>query len=311
MNDWMIETRQVSRAFDKTQAVRDLNLRVRKGSLFGLLGRNGAGKTTTIKMLVGLTRPDSGEIRVNGADPLGFTIADKRKIGYHSEKQILPPYMRVKNLVRFCSQFYPDWDHALVNRLLERFRIDPAKRISALSQGGQRQTGFILALAQRPDLLILDEPAANLDAVARREFLDELLELIRQGGKTVLISSHILSDIERIADEIGIIANGTLKVSDSLDRLKETILKVRFFNFEHPAKMEIPASYRMTYGENETLATLRAEDRAVLDRLASAYHCEYETQSLSLEDLFVELSRDGMPDETGPMFDAKTPSRLR
>ena len=206
--DYVIETANVSRSFDRTVVVQDLNLRVRRGSIYGLLGRNGAGKTTAIKMLVGLIWPHSGQIKVNGVEPAHFTVADRWKIGYVSERQILNPFMRVNVLIKFTASFYPDWDFALCDRLLQRFKIDPSKRIRALSLGTSRQVAFVLALAQRPDLLILDEPAANLDVVARRDFLDEMLQLLREENKTVLLSSHILSDVERVADEIGIMAGG-------------------------------------------------------------------------------------------------------
>ena len=140
--------------------------------------------------------------------------------------------MRVEALIKFTASFYPDWDFAVCDRILKRFKIDPSKRIKALSQGTARQVAFLLAMAQKPELLILDEPAANLDVVARREFLEEMLDLIREEDKTVLLSSHILSDVERVADEIGIIAQGTLKISEPLDRLKETVKQVRFYGFE-------------------------------------------------------------------------------
>ena len=162
-----------------TIAVQDLNLRVRRGSIYGLLGRNGAGKTTAIKMLAGLIWPDRGSMKVNGVEPAQFTVQDRWKIGYVSERQVLNPSMRVDALIQFTSSFYPDWDSAACDRILNRFNIDPAKRIRALSLGMARQVAFILAMAQQPDLLILDEPAANLDVVARREFLDELLDLLR------------------------------------------------------------------------------------------------------------------------------------
>jgi ABC-2 type transport system ATP-binding protein len=293
MDSYSIETKNVSRSFGKNIVVRDLNLRVRRGSIYGLLGRNGAGKTTLLKMLAGLIWPDTGDIRVNGVEPAKFTVADRRKIGYVSEKQILIPGMRVGALIKFTSAFYPDWDFAACDRFLQRFKIDPAKRVRALSQGTARQVAFLLALAQKPDLLILDEPAANLDVIARREFMDEILQLLREEGKTVLISSHILSDIERVADEIGIITHGTLKISEPLDRLKDTVKQVRFHGFERGINgFQIPEAYRVRKTDNEVLATLRLEDESVLPRMAAAHHCRYEVIHLNLEDIFVEIVRE-------------------
>src|SRR5450432_1292811 len=133
-SSYVIETKNVSRSFGKSLAVQNLNLRVRRGSIYGFLGRNGAGKTTAIKMLAGLIWPDAGDIRVNGVEPAKFTIEDRWKIGYVSERQILMPGIRVDALIKFTSNFYPDWDSAVCARILQRFKIDPAKRIHALSQ---------------------------------------------------------------------------------------------------------------------------------------------------------------------------------
>ena len=293
MDSHSIETKNVSRSFGNNIVVRDLNLRVRRGSIYGLLGRNGAGKTTLLKMLAGLIWPDAGDIRVNGVEPAKFTVADRWKIGYVSEKQILMPGISVRALIKFTSAFYPDWDFAACDRFLRRFKIDPAQRVRALSQGTARQVAFLLALAQKPDLLILDEPAANLDVVARREFMDEILQLLREEGKTVLISSHILSDIERVADEIGIMTQGTLKISEPLDRLKDTVKQVRFHGFERGTNgFEIPDAFHVRKTQDEVLATLRLEDESTLPRLAAAHHCQYEVIHLNLEDLFVEIVRE-------------------
>ena len=143
--------------------------------------------------------------------------------------------------------------------------------------GMARQVAFLLAVAQKPDLLILDEPAANLDVVARRDFLDELLDLLREDGKTVFLSSHILSDVERVADEIGIIAQGRLKISEPLDRLKETVKKVRFYGFEKGANgFAIPDAFQFSKTRDEVLATLRVEDEGWLRKLAAEHRCQYE-----------------------------------
>jgi ABC-2 type transport system ATP-binding protein len=293
MDSYVIETKNVWRSFGKSVAVQNLNLRVRRGSIYGFLGRNGAGKTTVIKMLAGLIWPDRGDIKVNGVEPARLTVEDRWKIGYVSERQILNPFIRVDALIQFTSRFYPDWDFAACERILKRFKIDRTKRIRALSLGMARQVAFMLALAQKPDLLLLDEPAANLDAVARREFLDEVLDLLRQGGKTVLLSSHILSDVERVADEIGIIAQGRLRISEPLDRLKETVKKVRFYGFEKGTdEFQIPDSFNSSKTRDEVVATLRVEDESMLPKLAAEHHCQYEVIDLNLEDIFVETVRE-------------------
>lgn len=290
-SDYVIETDQLCRSFKDTVALNNLNLRVPRGSIYGFLGRNGSGKTTAIKILVGLIKPTSGSAQVMGRTPFDFTPEDRQRIGYVSEKQILPANFRVGKLIAFCAQFYPQWDHDLVKRLTERFRIDPKKGIMALSQGTQRQVAFILALAQKPELLILDEPASTLDVVARREFLDEILALIRQDGPTVLISSHILSDIERVADHIGILVDGTLKVSEPLDELAETIKQIRFHSFSRtPGQISLPGAFRTQRSEKEILITARIKDESDIAQAARVAGAQYEILDLTLEDIFVELS---------------------
>jgi ABC-2 type transport system ATP-binding protein len=301
MKTFSIEAKNVSRSFGRRQVVRDLDLRIRRGSIYGLLGRNGAGKTTVIKMLAGLTFPDAGEIKVNGIAPEQFAAADRAKIGYVSERQILMPNLSVQSLIAFTSQFYAEWDSAVCDRILRRFKINPATRIHELSLGTTRQVAFMLALAQKPDVLLLDEPAANLDVLARREFMDELLQLMREENKTVLLSSHILSDIERVADEVGIMIDGTVCISEPLDRLKETVKQVRFHGFEHGTDgFQIPGAFRFRKTASEALATLRVEDDSALAKLAATHRCHYEINDLNLEDIFVEMVREtssGSPGE--------------
>lgn len=289
--DYVIETDRLCRSFKDTPALTDLTLRVPRGSIYGFLGRNGSGKTTAIKILAGLIKPTSGSVTVLDRNPFDFTPEDRQRIGYVSEKQILPATFKVSSLIAFCSQFYPNWDHDLVRRLIERFRIKTNQRLAVLSQGTQRQVAFILALAQRPELLILDEPASTLDVVARREFLDEILALIRQDGPTVLISSHILSDIERIADHIGILVDGTLKVGEPLDHLAETVKQIRFHSFPHTAPaIALPDTFRTVRSDKEILVTARVLDESVVAQIARDAGAQYEIIDLTLEDIFVELS---------------------
>jgi ABC-2 type transport system ATP-binding protein len=287
----VIETDRVSRSFAGVPALRDLTLRVPRGGIYGFLGRNGSGKTTAIKILSGLIKPDGGSVRVLGRTPFEFTPEDRQRVGYMSEKQVLPANYKVGKLIAFCAQFYPRWDHDLVARLLARFRIDANAQIRNLSNGTQRQVAFILALAQRPELLILDEPASTLDTVARRELLDEILSLIREDDITVFISSHILSDIERVADHIGILVDGSLKVSEPLDDLKETIKQVRFYSFANGMdRFSLHGALRTQRSGNEMLVTGRFEDEAGIAQVAKEFGAQYEITSLPLEEIFVELS---------------------
>ena len=290
--DSVIETDRLSRSFGGVAALRDFTLSVPRGSVYGFLGRNGSGKTTAIKLLAGLIRPDSGTLQVLGRNPFEFSAEDRQKVGYLSEKQILPPNFKVEELLGFCAPLYPKWDHQLAGKLLRQFRIDPKKKISALSQGTQRQVAFLLAIAQRPELLILDEPASTLDVVARREFLEEILDLLRENEATVFISSHVLSDIERVADQIGIIADGTLRISESLDELKETVKQIRFHSFTRGIdSFAWEGAFRTVRSKEEIVVTARVRDEAELAQDARERGAQYEVIDLGLEDIFVELSR--------------------
>jgi len=287
-----IHVQDVSRSFDGTLAVDHLSFAVQPGSIYGFLGRNGAGKTTTLRMLAGLIKPHSGEVRVCGKDPFTMRAEDRQWLGYMSEKADIPTRMKISSLLQLGRDLYPTWDDTWARALLSKYSLAPHKRFSTLSQGSQRLLSFIIAIASRPKVLLLDEPAANLDVVARREILEDILMLIRDRGCTVLFSTHILSDVERVADEIGILAHGRLQVSESLDSLKDSIHQVRLFDFRNgPPAEEIPGAFRTVRERTEITITLRNSPDLTPETLATRWQCRQETRSLNLEDIFVELSR--------------------
>jgi ABC-2 type transport system ATP-binding protein len=283
----------VSRSFGKKRAVEGVDLAIGPGRIYGLLGRNGAGKTTLLKMLAGLIRPDSGEVRVNGADPWRLTAIERQKVGYVSERSFLPPILWVGAILDFCAPLYPAWDHALVERLMARYHIRRRQWVRGLSLGTGRQLALILALAQRPSILLLDEPAGGLDVVARREFLDEMLTLLREENAAVLLSSHVLTDVERVADEIGIIADGRLIVSEPLDRLKETVKRVRLHAARAVDPTEAPPGALRTHrAGDDLLVTLRVTDQGSLQEWARGEGLHCEVHDLGLEDIFVDLAQE-------------------
>ena len=291
----IIEIESLRHRYGREEVLRDVNLKLEQGSIYGFLGRNGAGKSTCIRILAGLMRPTSGQVNVLGVDPASWGRETLERFGYAAESAFLPALARVGTLIAWTRALYPKWNDAMAERLLQRFRIDPRKRLNKLSLGQQRQVAFLLAAAPMPELMILDEPAANLDTVARRTFLEEIAALAREQGTTVFFSTHVLGDVERVADRIGILADGRLLVEEALDELKESIRQARFFwDRPEPPSVAPPGAYRVRSGRGETLVTFRAGTDEIA-ALAAAAGCRWEAHGLNLEDLFVELTEGELP----------------
>lgn len=216
-----VELRDVTRLFGSTKAVDGLSLAVPAGAVFGLLGPNGAGKTSTIRMLMGHLHPTSGTVQTLGGDPWKHSESVRRRIGYVSESMELPGWMTPRAAMRFGERLYPDWDCPLAETLCDTFGLGRAKRFAEMSKGQKRSLCILMALCQKADLLVLDEPAASLDVLSRRDFLDRVLDVACSGGRTVVLSSHILSDLERVVDRVAILSHGTLKLEGDLEELKQ------------------------------------------------------------------------------------------
>lgn len=207
-----IEIRGLVKDYGHGDGVHGLDLSIPEGASFGLLGPNGAGKSTTIKVLMGLTPPTSGAVRVLGHDVRRDAHAIRLRVGYVPERHHIYPWMTIAEVLWFTRSFYPFWDDALCDSMLRDYGLDPRKKVKQLSHGMTTKLALILALCHDPDLLILDEPTTGLDPLIREEFLEGVNRLIGIRPRTVLFSSHIMSDIEKVADTIGIINEGRLLV---------------------------------------------------------------------------------------------------
>ncbi|MBN2562471.1 MAG: ABC transporter ATP-binding protein [Phycisphaerae bacterium] len=205
--------------YGNDNGVHGLDLTVPRGSSFGLLGPNGAGKSTTIKMLMGLVPPTAGDAVVLGHSITKEGDQIRSRVGYVPERHHMYPWMTVGEVIWFTRSFYETWDHDLCEELLRHYGLDPGKKIKELSHGMVTKLALILALSHDPDLLLLDEPTTGLDPLIREEFLDGINHMLRQRPRTVLLSSHIMSDIERVADTIAIINKGRLLVCVGRDEL--------------------------------------------------------------------------------------------
>ena len=199
----IVEFHDVHRAYTRVvDILRGLSLEVEAGQVVGLLGRNGAGKTTLLRLAMGMLEAQQGTVRVFGLDPRRQAVEVKRRVGYVSEEQILPPFLRVNQVIQLHSGLFPSWDPALAERLMSRFEMPLKSKIKELSKGQARQVALLCAVAHRPELLLLDEPAAGSSPPARREFLETSIQLLNEEGTTILFSSHHMTDVERLADRI-------------------------------------------------------------------------------------------------------------
>ncbi|HET7080795.1 MAG TPA: ABC transporter ATP-binding protein [Chloroflexia bacterium] len=296
-----IEIQDLVVSYGNKRAVDGLNLQVPRGAVYGFLGPNGAGKTTTIKALLGFRPANGGSARVLGYDIGTQSLEVRARVGYVSEVNSMYDYLTIPQTCAFCRQTSRRWNQAVVDRYITLFGLPPRARVGQLSKGMKSQLALSLALGSEPDLLILDEPTAGLDPVARHEFLNTLIRDIAAEGKTVFFSSHILSEVEAVADRVGIIRDGKLLVSDDLDHLKQTqrVLKLTYAEVPPPAEI---AALRALPG----VARVEQEGRGVrviargdVDALAAQLQTrpypvrDLDSVNLNLEDLFLEYKKEG------------------
>ena len=219
-NDPPIEIQGVTRQFANKRALDNVSLTVPRGAVFGLVGENGAGKTTLIKHILGLLRAQSGSVRVFGLDPVAEPAQVLARIGYLSENRDLPGWMRVDELLRYTRAFYKSWDDRYAEELRSQFGLNNSARVKNLSRGETARAGLLLALAHRPPLLVLDEPSSGLDPVVRRDILEAIIRTVAEEGRTVLFSSHLLEEVERVSDHLAMMHNGKLVLCGTLEDIK-------------------------------------------------------------------------------------------
>ena len=219
----VLDLQSISKSFGSLKVLDGLSLSVRRGEVYGFLGRNGAGKSTAIRMIMGITRADAGSIEVFGQALHAGLISTRQRIGYVAQDQNMYPWMSPNVIGKFVRGFYPRWDEARFRQLLTDFSLPPKRRIGTFSGGMKAKLALTLALATRPELLILDEPTAGMDPVARREFLDLVREQTARDESTTFFSTHLIDEIEAIADRIGIVEAGQTLYEGELDPLRNSI----------------------------------------------------------------------------------------
>lgn len=234
-SEFVIDLAGVTRRFGAKAALDNVSLSVPRGVVFGLVGANGAGKTTLIRHVLGLLKAQQGSVRVFGRDPVADPVGVLSRVGYLSEENDLPGWMRVGELLRYTQAFYPSWDGDYAEELRKTFALDPAARVKHLSKGQRARAGLLIALAYRPELLVLDEPSSGLDPIVRRDILGAIIRTIADEGRTVLFSSHLLDEVERVSDYVAMLHKGRLAFSGAMEEIKESHhrLTLRFEEARH------------------------------------------------------------------------------
>jgi ABC-2 type transport system ATP-binding protein len=216
-----VEAHHVTYRYGSVEALCDLDLLVPDGALYALLGPNGSGKTTLLQVLMGLRRPQRGQVSLLGVDSRTLTVKDRAAIGYVAEGQSLPGWMRLEQLEAYLAPLYPTWDAALAASLRERFSLDPKQKIGTLSRGSHMKAALLCALAPRPRLLLMDEPFTGMDALVKDDLVRGLLESAGSEGWTVLLSSHDIGELELLADWVGFLDAGRMRVSEPMEVVRQ------------------------------------------------------------------------------------------
>lgn len=289
-----IRFENVHRSFDGKAVLSGLTFTVRPGEIYALLGRNGAGKTTALAILLGFLQPMSGRSFVLGEPSASLSAATRLRIGLVNEGAPMYAWMRVGGAVEFELGTRPGFSRSYAEDALRRLGIPLSKRITTLSRGQRAQLALVFAMAGDPEILILDDPAMGLDAVMRREFLEAMIDLLGREGRSVLFSSHILPDVERIADRVGILHGGRLIVDATIDDLKRRVQK-RFahgLTEDEELSRRVPGLLRsraVRDGHELTLLDVDPAREAVLRDSCAALS---DPVTPSLEDLFIEITTD-------------------
>jgi len=278
--------------------VNNVSLNIPTGCVYGLLGRNGAGKSTLIKMLLGMVHQDAGSATVLGEDSQSLSPAIRTRVAYLAEGHPFYLWMTVGEAIRFTRAFYPRWNDRFLAEILNHFDISLRAKFGRLSNGQRAQVSLALALAPDPELLILDDPTLAIDTVVRREFMESMIYLIQRRGRTIVFSSHILGDVERVADRIGVLVDGVLRVDCPTDQftgsLRRVVLEFLGSVPDFPACAGL-VSQRQIGTSLEVIIVGYGEEHAALAESLGAVRVE--VLEMNLEDAFITYTRG----ETRPL----------
>jgi ABC-2 type transport system ATP-binding protein len=290
MNTPVVSTRELGKILDGKPVLRDISVDVAPGSVVGLLGKNGAGKTTLLDVLLGFSPASSGSASVFGTDSFALTAPVKRRIGFVPQQDELLESLTGAEQLELNAALHPHWDRALIERLVRDWEVPLDRRIQVLSGGERQKLATLLALGHEPDLLVLDEPAASLDPIARRRFLREILEIAESPTRTVLFSTHLVADLERVANQVWILREGALIWQGEIDALKETVVRVTITSRE-PLPAELGVAQVLSRRRETHRAQLVVADwsDSLQTELAARFNAEVTVEHFGLEEIFLEM----------------------
>lgn len=284
----MVQIRGLQKRFGKTVALGGVDLDIFPGRIIGLLGANGSGKSTLLRHMVGLYIADGGQCKTFATAARSLGPAQLGRIGYVHQDGELLDWMTVAQHIRYVSAYYENWDKELEEEFIKDFDIPLKARVGTLSPGKRQQLAILLAIGFAPELLILDEPAAGLDPIARSRFLDLLLSLIQDPNRTIIISSHILSDVEKVIDHAVILRDGSLLRDCSFDDLREEFCKIRIssLNGDLPEELGFDAVGPSQRSDKQAVLTIVAESAQQLNIKAAKLNCSIDIEPLSLDEIY-------------------------
>jgi ABC-2 type transport system ATP-binding protein len=304
MNDCAVSIRHLRQGYGKHCVLDDVSLEIPRGQTFALLGRNGAGKTTLIRTLLGLLPPAGGNVEVLGLNPADEPLAVRSRVGYLAEDQAMYGWMTAADIARFLAPFYPTWDSRLASDLLDRFEVPRRTRIKHLSKGQNVRLGLALALAHRPEIVILDDPALGLDPITRKQFNRDVIDHLQAEGRTVFYSSHLLYEVEAVADAVAILDQGRIVRVGRTEQLQHDVKRVALPR-EALAGRAQPPKLLDVKRDADTLAITLDEALPWIDQLR-ADGIEPRVEELSLDDIFEAYVIGKLDDWPGPSAALRT-----
>ena len=273
-------------SYGKKNVLNGVNLEVPKGSIFGFLGRNGTGKTTLIKTMLGLQKPKSGKCLVGGLDSFTQTLDIRKRIGFMAEDQQMYGWMKVKQIIKWVAGFYPNWDYEFTDKLTDKFGLSVDTKVKELSKGQNSSLALLLALGHRPDIVILDDPTLGLDPIARKDFLRHVIELLQSDGVTVFFSSHLLYEIEPVADYIAILDKGVIVKSCKTEELRESVRRFILIPSSNTDFREIPGVLDAFQTGNTISVTVEDCDELKRAKIKSMSSNGTQENELNLDEIF-------------------------